>query len=277
MPVFCVTGKTGQGKGLCAVGMARRYLSEGRTIATNMDLFPEHFRDVSNKNIRIIRIPDRPTAADLYALGMGNEEPWDEEKNGLLLLDELVTWFNSRSWQDKDRKALIDWFVHRRKYGWDIAFQAQSMSSLDGQLRDNVIDYECRAVKVKTIRIPVISALYRKLFDKPMMWPKFMWYHCMKMHNVETDMIDDVHRFRGQDIYPLYNTAQVIQANYPHGMHSLLTPWHLVGRYGKSALDFRYLVRMAIRLPLVPVIMLSSCLDKESRQYFAKIIAKPSE
>lgn len=268
MPVFAITGKTGQGKGLCGVGMARRYLSEGRPVATNMDIFPEHFRDVHNKNIRIIRIPDRPTAADLYALGMGNDEPWDEDKNGLLLLDELVTWMNSRSWNDKDRKALLDWFVHRRKYGWDIGAMAQSLGSLDGQLRDNVIDYECRAAKVKTIRIPIISGLYRKIFDKPMMWPKFMWYHCMKMRNLETDLIEDIHRFRGEDLYKLYNTAQVIQADYPHGLHSLLTPWHLVGRYGVKPKGLRYYLGVMAKMPIYIPVIISCWLSKDCRRYF---------
>ena len=105
MPVFIVTGKTGQGKGLCSVGLAMEYLSSGRPVATNMDLFPERFRDKYNRNIHIIRIPDYPTAQDLHNLGFGNDHPENEDDNGLLLLDEGATWLNSRNWNQPGARS----------------------------------------------------------------------------------------------------------------------------------------------------------------------------
>lgn len=31
--------------------------------------------------------------------------------------------------------------------------------------------------------------------------------------------------------YPCYNTKQVFTSMYPHGAHSVLSPWHIKGRY----------------------------------------------
>ncbi len=79
-----------------------------------------------------MRVPDKPSVFDLNAIGLGNPlicvvlkmNP----RNGLLLLDECGTWFNSRDWNDKGRKELIDWII-RRKRGWDIGFIVQDLIS----------------------------------------------------------------------------------------------------------------------------------------------------
>jgi len=95
MPCYLVCGRTGQGKGLCSVGMmAEIYLQAGRRVATNMDIFPEQFRDPYNSITRITRIPDIPTADDLYALGFGQDTPEDEDSNGVLILDEASIFLN---------------------------------------------------------------------------------------------------------------------------------------------------------------------------------------
>jgi len=108
MPCYLVCGRTGQGKGLCSVGMmAEIYLQAGRRVATNMDIFPEHFRDPYNAGVRITRIPDIPTAEDLYSLGFGQDTPEDEDCNGLLMLDEAFIFLNPRAWSDKTRAPLL--------------------------------------------------------------------------------------------------------------------------------------------------------------------------
>ena len=61
------------------------------------------------RKTRVIRIPDKPSLNDLLVIGTGNTS-YDESRNGLLVLDECGTWFNSRSWGDKDRQPVIDWF-----------------------------------------------------------------------------------------------------------------------------------------------------------------------
>jgi cellulose biosynthesis protein BcsQ len=127
MPITFLTGKLGAGKSLTAVARMREYAGEGRRIAGNLDLHLDKFASHSRSKVSYTRIPDRPTAADLMALGSGNDT-YDENNNGLLVLDELATWLNARNWQDPNRKALLDWFVHARKYGWDVIFLVQDIS-----------------------------------------------------------------------------------------------------------------------------------------------------
>lgn len=232
MPCFAFTGKTGQGKGLCSVGFMAEYIARGKPIATNMDIYPEHFRDKYNKDVRIIRLPDVPTAEDLLALGLGNPCPEDEDENGLLMLDEVGVILNSRKWNENGRDALVAWIRHRRKYGWDLGFQIQGLNSLDKQIKDDIIDYEVRCFKISTLNIPFVSMLIKMFTGQSYIkFPKWMRWHTAKFRNTETDLIDSVHRYTGKAVHKLYDTKQVITPEYPHGSYSLLTPWHLVGRY----------------------------------------------
>lgn len=111
MAVYVVTGKLGAGKTLVAVGKIKDKLNRGCPVATNLDLRLNKLIGEKARNTRVYRIPDKPQLADLEAIGRGNES-YDEAKNGLLVLDECGTWFNSRSWADKSRQAVIDWFLH---------------------------------------------------------------------------------------------------------------------------------------------------------------------
>ena len=108
MAVYVVQGKLGTGKTKYAVGKLQEALRQGRRVATNLDLFMEHLVGPMNRSI-VMRLPDKPSADDLMALGHGNPDSYDEERNGVLVLDELGSWLNSRQFQDKSRQALIDW------------------------------------------------------------------------------------------------------------------------------------------------------------------------
>ena len=44
-------------------------------------------------------------------------------------------------------------------------------------------------------------------------------------------LVSDRFMYRGNDIQPCYDTLQVFKADYPHGTHSVLSPWHIKGRY----------------------------------------------
>ena len=126
MPVYIVYGNLGSGKTLAAVGRLRDYASRGNRIAGNIDLYLEHFALTPFSKTSYTRLPDRPTAEDLHALGRGKPKgDYDEDNNGLLVLDEIATWLNSRTWNERGRAALMDWFVHARKYGWDVIFLVQ--------------------------------------------------------------------------------------------------------------------------------------------------------
>ena len=89
MAVYAVEGKLGTGKSKFCVWMAQQASYQGRRIAGNIDINVEKMRP-SNPP-RYARVPDKPTAFDLDALGHGNPSSYDESMNGLLMLDELVS------------------------------------------------------------------------------------------------------------------------------------------------------------------------------------------
>src|SRR5262245_55548026 len=103
MSVYFVTGKLGAGKTLAAVGRIRDAIWNKRRVATNLDLFMEHLCGPQSRTT-ITRLPDKPRLCDLEALGYGCEEAdYTGKRFGLIVLDELGSWFNSRSWNDKER------------------------------------------------------------------------------------------------------------------------------------------------------------------------------
>jgi hypothetical protein len=151
MAVYAITGKLGSGKGKGAMKLLRDYLRAGKRVATNCDVFLEHMVDAQSR-MPVIRVPDKPTAADLYAIGSGNRfvafepicnrtekgyeyippspqllEGFDESHNGALSLDECASWLNTRTYQDKGRSELLEWAIHARKYGWDVYFICQPL------------------------------------------------------------------------------------------------------------------------------------------------------
>ncbi|MCY1552854.1 Zonular occludens toxin (Zot) [compost metagenome] len=85
-----------------------------------------------------IRLPDKPRAEDMMALGpsYASDDPRNngESRYGLVVLDEFGTWLNSREWNDKERRKLIDWFLHARKHRWDIIFLIQDIELCDAQI-----------------------------------------------------------------------------------------------------------------------------------------------
>lgn len=205
MAVYFVTGKLGAGKTLCAVGRIRDYLETGRQVATNLDLKLENMLPDTSKQ-SAIRLPDKPRLSDLKMLGRGCVEE-NEDKYGLIVLDELGTWFNSRNWRDPERLALIDWCLHARKHHWDIFFIVQSIDSLDGQLVNALCEHLVVCKRTDRLSIPIVGGLFRFMgFDKTM--PKI---HVANVLYGQTESAPRVRRwvYRGKDLYNSYNTAQV--------------------------------------------------------------------
>lgn len=225
-----VTGKLGSGKGLCSIGRMLDYLNRGKPVLTNMDIFPEEFKDKYNDKVRIYRVPDHPSSDDIKICGLGNDTK-DPEENGVAILDELATWFNAHNWNSKEAKQLNDLLVHLRKLGWDGLFQVQSIESMNSQARRNIITSEARCSKVRKIHIPIISGIIRNVTGKPWKLPRSMMFHSMIMRNLETGILEEKLRYRGSDLFKYYNTSQIFDEHYPHGTFCYLTPWHLVGRY----------------------------------------------
>lgn len=242
MSVYIVTGKLGNGKTLVSVGRIRDALAQGNRVATNLDLDLVAMAGPRNNRVNVVRVPDKPTVDDLNVLGPAYEGPYDESKFGCLVLDECGTWFNSRNWQDKTRKAVNDWFLHARKLRWHVYLIIQDISILDSQARDALAEYTVFCRRLDNIRIPLVGALVQTVFGIRLTLPRI---HRAKVVYGMTaqDMVSDVWTYRGNDMFSYYQTDQVFLHDYPHGVHSMLTPWHLVGRYQVKR-DWGFYMRM---------------------------------
>ncbi len=225
-----LTGKRGQGKTLFAISMARRYIREGRMVATNVDLFVEHLAPPFNK-VRPYRLPDWPLARDLNAMPLGNPDPVNEKRNGLLLLDECAAFINSRSWNEdkKGRIELIAWLAQSRKFGWDLCMLAQHSNMIDSQIREALFERFGYAVNLEGMMIPFVSRLTYGTAKLP------------KMHRVIVRLgshprapLCDRELFTGSDLYKGYNTLQVLnpEIGVPNGAGFFyLSAYDIKGRY----------------------------------------------
>jgi hypothetical protein len=262
MAVYAVTGKLGSGKGKAAIDQLRRYLRAGKRVATNCDVFLEHLMPGLDRST-VIRIPDKPSAVDLYMVGSGNKfiefEPifkytdaailpvspspkllpgFDECHNGALILDECGSWLNTRNFQDKGRAELLEWAIHARKFGWDVFFIMQNVSQIDKQLRDSLLEYVVRMNRLDRMKVPFISSAV-KLLTAGMSEGNLPRLHIgvVRLGSSPDGLVADRWVFRGDDLNAAYNTTQVFSDSYPHGAHCLLSSWHLSALVGVPA-DF---------------------------------------
>jgi len=233
MPDYALTGKKGTGKSKNAVRLIKlRYLSKGRRVATNLDLDLRAMFGPQSRAV-YVRIPDKPTAFDLECAGHGNPEVYDEDKNGGCFLDELGTWLNTRTFADKGRAAVLDWLAHARKHGWDCYYIMQNVLQVDKQLREAFIEFTVRHTRFDRVRWPFVGGLVHVLFgEKASYMPRFHMAVARMGCNPQ-DMVTDRAMFVGDDLHKCYDTRQVFREDYPHGTHSVLSPWHVEGRYLK--------------------------------------------
>ena len=231
MTDYAMTGKKGTGKSKNSVRLMRnRYLYHGKRVATNLDInLSAMFGPLSKKTY--VRVPDRPRAFDLLAAGHGNPDSYEEDDNGGLFLDEMATWLNTRTFADKERAALLDFFAHARKHGWDTYYIMQNIVQVDKQLRESFIEQTVRHVRFDKVRIPFIGGLLSILFgEKAGYMPRFH-VATARMGTSPQELVADRMHFTGKDIEKCYDTRQVFRDDYPHGTHTVLSPWHVEGRY----------------------------------------------
>ncbi len=206
-------GRRGSGKSKYAVEHMQNRLKKGRTVASNLDLFLDKLCP-DNPKAHYVRLPDFPRSIDLLCLGKAypeldhdNPDTYDEKKNGTVVLDELLTSFNSRNWNDPDRLAVVNWIVQSRKDGWDLKLIGQSIDAVDKQIKETVIDelYSFRS------SLNLFPGIIWKTFIKP--WfdkicPKF---HIVKMYDgrrIDKNLRTGSGHFRRNDLHDCYKTSQ---------------------------------------------------------------------
>jgi len=250
MAIWLVEGRLGSGKGKYAVKKIREYLSQDRRVVTNMDIHLEHLARPMSKRT-VIRIPDYPTVDDLELIGHGNPGSYDEEKNGLIVVDELSKFMNARDFQNKGRKGVIDWLVESRKKGWDVMFSCQAGLQIDKQIREALCEYVVTCYRLDRVRIPFgVGWLIENLslgFCSGRM-PRIHMANVRLAAGGRGGMVLDREMYRGDDLQAAYDTRQQFRewtdpAWYERdprcGPHSLLSAWHLRGRHEGPRLGLR--------------------------------------
>lgn len=229
MAVYFVTGKLGSGKTLASVGRIRDRLAAGCPVATNLDLDLVALCGPRAKTPVVYRLPDKPSLVDFEAIGKGNQT-YNEDKNGLVVLDECGTWFNSRTWGDKERQAIINWFLHARKLGWDIIFIVQNIGVVDKQARLTLAEHVVYCRRLDKFSIPFLSTIVKVLTGKTVRFPK-LHFAAVKYGDQQHAPRVDVWWYFGTDLYDAYDTKQGFSDFYPHTTHQILSPWLSRGRY----------------------------------------------
>ena len=152
--IYVITGPVGAGKSMMATQRLIDYAREGRRVCANyhVDFSKCYMRRTSRLSSAAVEVvADRPTAADLDALGVGGPS---EEKAGLIVIDEAGTFLNARTWGAEDRAAIIRWMLLSRKRRWDMILIVQAVGILDKQIREAVVEVCGRVRRMDRIKIP---------------------------------------------------------------------------------------------------------------------------
>ncbi len=216
MAIF-VEGVRGSGKSKIAVREIRTYLELGLRVATNLDIKPERLAPKAKSFIT--RLPDIPRSIDLELLGKAypeldpdNPDTYDEKKFGLIVIDELLTSFNSRSWNDKDRLAVVAWMVQSRKLGWRLWLLSQDVDAVDKQLRETLLQeiWHCRSGK-NLFSSPILGKILNIVINPAIKLMAPLGFHVL---NVYTGKKKDRHHlaktefFKCYELHSAYKTSQ---------------------------------------------------------------------
>jgi hypothetical protein len=210
--VYLVTGKLGTGKSKWCTRRAQAAIREGRRVASNMDFYLDKLNPRTRK-ARYVRVPDKPNIRDLEAIGHGNPESYDEDRNGLLILDELGSWLNSRQSLDGDRKAVVDWLIHARKFGWDVLLIVQSALMIDKQVREGIGEYMVTCYRLDKLKLPIIGGVLSLVSDRLGRLPRLHVAATRLQLGAATSVVVDRDFFKGDDLHSGYDTRQAFRAD----------------------------------------------------------------
>lgn len=238
MSDYLVTGKKGVGKTLFAVGIIHEALAAGKRVATNIDIHLDRLCSPKSR-MTLVRVPDHPSVEDFEALGRG-QEGIPEENNGVIVLDESSAFLNARDWNNKGRASVLEWIIHSRKYGWDTYLLCQGPSQIDKQVRETQIEYHCIVKRTDKWPIPIITPLASMIGIK-VTFPK-MHFGVIKYGMSPDALVIERRWYKSKRYYDAYDTRQIfLPQDHPEAvrMHSLLSAWHVVGRYQRPSILVR--------------------------------------
>lgn len=145
MSVDLYTGTPGTGKSLDVARKIKKALVKGIDVIANFDvnLDAVPFRR-KGRSGRFIRITNDVTPDMLYRYAKKTmpdhltKEGKIKEGSTLLVLDECQIMFNSRDWQNPNRREWLIFFSQHRKYGFDCILVCQMERAIDKQIRGQV-------------------------------------------------------------------------------------------------------------------------------------------
>lgn len=138
--IYIVTGKTGHGKTAYCIQWVRDALANGRVIYSNTKINPramfskrKYAKLFGDGEIEgdIINASDRDSKRILY---WQNFSDWQYFKNGLVLTDEGIVYFNARKWELLPDHMQMR-FVQHRKDELDLLVNVQNYTFIDKTLR----------------------------------------------------------------------------------------------------------------------------------------------
>lgn len=142
--IYLYSGTPGSGKSYDACNQIVRFLKRGNPVIANFEVrldeaLAGRFTCVENNRITSDYLVD--FARDYWS---GREFA---EESILLVCDEAQLLWNSRTWAERDRMAVLKFMSQHRKYGYRIILIAQSDVMIDKQFRE-LIEIEVNHRKV---------------------------------------------------------------------------------------------------------------------------------
>lgn len=238
-------GQPGVGKTTFAVGMVREYLEEGRRVVSNFPLNHDALETIRTRAFRehhrISFIEPRPPIQTLDALGYGwhPKAPGDEQRCGLLVVDEAGTWINARNWKDDGRIDLVKWFTLSRKLGWDVLLLVQHPNLIDAQVREACVEVFGRIIRTDRKKVPILGISL----------PRF--HIAVFRYGMEASAIKLFHRiYRGSSLHKFFDTHYLFKDFLPYS--PLFLP--RISKAEKHQLDLKFsrkhpLIERIMRLP----------------------------
>ena len=192
--IHVIVGSLGDGKTLRSLSIAEWFIQHNFRVATNINIRVERLCSPDQAKSLVTRLPDKPSIEVLKDLGSGAKKKGDY---GLLLLDELGIWMNSREYGNKDRLAIVKFIIEARKRRWIPVFIAQKASLIDKQVRDiGATIHQCKCTK-NVFLLKWLPSI-----------------HYVTMINTMRTKAGSSEFYRGLRLYGAYDTEQRFEDSY---------------------------------------------------------------